>query len=64
MGWDEVCDNQRWAIDKVLNGQTVFQPNAGALGTANTLAGRVANAIRRSGPWPRSGTPIGSTGAS
>ncbi|WYZ36481.1 hypothetical protein EsH8_XV_000034 [Colletotrichum jinshuiense] len=29
MGWDEVCDNQRWAIDKVLGGQTVFQPDAG-----------------------------------
>lgn len=28
MGWDEVCDNQRWAIDKVLGGQTVFQPGA------------------------------------
>jgi hypothetical protein len=26
MGWDEVCDNQRWAIDKMLNGQTVFHP--------------------------------------
>ncbi|KAI1454308.1 hypothetical protein F4805DRAFT_469461 [Annulohypoxylon moriforme] len=26
MGWDEVCDNQRWAINKMLNGQTVFQP--------------------------------------
>ena len=21
----EVCDNQRWAIDKMLNGRTVFQ---------------------------------------
>lgn len=26
LGWDEVCDNQRWAINKVLNGQTVFMP--------------------------------------
>ncbi|KAK4033108.1 hypothetical protein C8A01DRAFT_40430 [Parachaetomium inaequale] len=25
-GWDEVCDNQRWAISKMLNGQTVFHP--------------------------------------
>ncbi len=25
LGWDEVCDNQRWAINKMLNGQTVFQ---------------------------------------
>lgn len=24
MGWDEVCDNQRWAIDKMLNRNTVF----------------------------------------
>jgi chitinase len=23
-GWDEVCDNQRWAIDKHLAGNTVF----------------------------------------
>lgn len=23
MGWDEVCDNQRWAITKILDGQTV-----------------------------------------
>ncbi|KAJ6079219.1 class V chitinase [Penicillium canescens] len=28
MGWDEVCDNQRWAITKKLNGQTVFHPGA------------------------------------
>uniref|UniRef100_A0A093XDC7 chitinase n=1 Tax=Talaromyces marneffei PM1 TaxID=1077442 RepID=A0A093XDC7_TALMA len=28
MGWDEICDNQRWAIDKLLNGQTVFAPDA------------------------------------
>lgn len=28
MGWDEVCDNQRWAIDKLLNGKTVYQPLA------------------------------------
>ncbi|OJJ66497.1 hypothetical protein ASPBRDRAFT_59613 [Aspergillus brasiliensis CBS 101740] len=28
MGWDEVCDNQRWAITKKLNGQTVFRPGA------------------------------------
>jgi hypothetical protein len=26
MGWDEICDNQRWAIDKLLNGKTVYQP--------------------------------------
>lgn len=26
MGWDEICDNQRWAINKKLNGQTVFHP--------------------------------------
>ncbi|ETS77353.1 hypothetical protein PFICI_11227 [Pestalotiopsis fici W106-1] len=25
LGWDEICDNQRWAIDKMLNGQTVFE---------------------------------------
>ncbi|KAI0419485.1 putative class V chitinase [Xylaria grammica] len=25
MGWDEICDNQRWGIDKVWNGRTVFQ---------------------------------------
>ncbi|KAF2969308.1 hypothetical protein GQX73_g4255 [Xylaria multiplex] len=25
MGWDEICDNQRWAIDKMLNGMTVFR---------------------------------------
>ncbi|KAI0535145.1 hypothetical protein GGR58DRAFT_480334 [Xylaria digitata] len=25
MGWDEVCDNQRWAVGKMLNGMTVFQ---------------------------------------
>lgn len=24
MGWDEVCDNQRWAIDKHLAGNTLF----------------------------------------
>ncbi|KAJ6133731.1 class V chitinase [Penicillium sp. IBT 18751x] len=28
MGWDEVCDNQRWAITYRLNQQTVFEPNA------------------------------------
>ncbi|KAJ2969652.1 hypothetical protein NUW58_g9936 [Xylaria curta] len=28
MGWDEICDNQRWAINKMLNGQTVFQVRA------------------------------------
>ncbi|KFY85211.1 hypothetical protein V498_07750 [Pseudogymnoascus sp. VKM F-4517 (FW-2822)] len=26
MGWDEICDNQRWGIDKLLNGKTVYQP--------------------------------------
>ncbi|KAJ5970687.1 class V chitinase [Penicillium vulpinum] len=26
---DEICDNQRWAITKKLNGQTVFNPGAG-----------------------------------
>lgn len=26
MGWDEICDNQRWGIDKMLNGETVFHP--------------------------------------
>lgn len=26
MGWDEICDNQRWAINKMLNGRTSFQP--------------------------------------
>ncbi|KAK9774049.1 putative chitinase [Seiridium cardinale] len=25
-GWDEVCDNQRWAINKMLNGKTVYHP--------------------------------------
>lgn len=24
MGWDEICDNQRWAIDKGLGGNTVY----------------------------------------
>ncbi|KAI2629291.1 putative class V chitinase [Hypomontagnella submonticulosa] len=24
LGWDEVCDNQRWAINKMLNGRTVY----------------------------------------
>ncbi|KAL7621624.1 hypothetical protein AAE478_008950 [Parahypoxylon ruwenzoriense] len=24
MGWDEICDNQRWGINKMLNGQTTF----------------------------------------
>ncbi|KFZ18962.1 hypothetical protein V501_00864 [Pseudogymnoascus sp. VKM F-4519 (FW-2642)] len=28
MGWDEICDNQRWGIDKVRNGQTVYHPLA------------------------------------
>lgn len=28
MGWDEICDNQRWGIDKLLNGQTVYHPLA------------------------------------
>ncbi|PLB55790.1 putative class V chitinase [Aspergillus steynii IBT 23096] len=28
MGWDEVCDNQRWAITYRLNQQSVFAPNA------------------------------------
>ncbi|GIJ83219.1 hypothetical protein Asppvi_001739 [Aspergillus pseudoviridinutans] len=23
-GWDEICDNQRWAIDKALNGKRVY----------------------------------------
>lgn len=26
MGWDEVCDNQRWAVNKLLGGRTVYQP--------------------------------------
>ncbi|KAJ6037676.1 Glycoside hydrolase superfamily [Penicillium canescens] len=26
LGWDEICDNQRWAINKLLNGKTVYQP--------------------------------------
>lgn len=26
MGWDEICDNQRWAVDKQLNRMTVFHP--------------------------------------
>lgn len=29
MGFDEVCDNQRWAITKILNGQNTFMPDAG-----------------------------------
>ena len=28
MGWDEVCDNQRWAITMHLNQQNVFMPGA------------------------------------
>ncbi|KAK1147072.1 hypothetical protein N8T08_001811 [Aspergillus melleus] len=28
MGWDEICDNQRWAITYRLNQQSVFEPNA------------------------------------
>ncbi|KAH8665151.1 hypothetical protein BGZ60DRAFT_470789 [Tricladium varicosporioides] len=28
MGWDEVCDNQRWAITELLNKKTVFTPLA------------------------------------
>lgn len=28
MGWDEICDNQRWGINKLLNGQTVYHPLA------------------------------------
>jgi hypothetical protein len=23
-GWDEICDNQRWAIDKIMGGKTVY----------------------------------------
>lgn len=30
LGWDEICDNQRWAIDKLLNGQTVYHVTSGA----------------------------------
>ncbi|ROW14913.1 hypothetical protein VPNG_03305 [Cytospora leucostoma] len=26
MGWDEICDNQQWAIDKKLGGKTVYSP--------------------------------------
>ena len=26
LGWDEICDNQRWAINKMLNGRTSFLP--------------------------------------
>ena len=26
LGWDEICDNQRLAINKLLNGKTVYQP--------------------------------------
>ncbi|TDZ48460.1 hypothetical protein CTRI78_v008155 [Colletotrichum trifolii] len=35
MGWDEVCDNQRWAIDKVLGGHTVFETSADRPGGRN-----------------------------
>jgi hypothetical protein len=26
MGCDEICDNERWGINKLLNGRTVYQP--------------------------------------
>ncbi|KAK1953668.1 glycoside hydrolase [Colletotrichum sublineola] len=42
MGWDEICDNQRWAIDKVLNGRTVFQPLS---------VGRGLDSNRQYGRW-------------
>ncbi|CEL06912.1 hypothetical protein ASPCAL10080 [Aspergillus calidoustus] len=29
-GFDEICDNQRWAIDKAFNGRTVFNKIDGA----------------------------------
>ncbi|TDZ15416.1 hypothetical protein Cob_v011541 [Colletotrichum orbiculare MAFF 240422] len=35
MGWDEVCDNQRWAIDKVLGGHTIFETSADRPGGRN-----------------------------
>ncbi|KAK5654286.1 hypothetical protein OQA88_7463 [Cercophora sp. LCS_1] len=43
MGWDEVCDNQRWAINKGLNGRTVFQPlpNGRAPGRSYSRWGQV-----------------------
>ncbi|KAJ6088215.1 CAZyme family GH18, partial [Penicillium sp. IBT 16267x] len=28
MGWDEIYDNQRWGINELLNGQTVYHPLA------------------------------------
>ncbi|KAK7962737.1 uncharacterized protein PG986_003562 [Apiospora aurea] len=34
LGWDEICDNQRWAIDKALGGQTVY--HAGVRGGDRT----------------------------
>lgn len=39
LGWDEVCDNQRWAIDKMLNGQTVFHPFMSEGGVSRAYSG-------------------------
>lgn len=44
LGWDEICDNQRWAITKVLNGNNVFHPLA---------AGRPANRQQTSWASPQ-----------
>lgn len=38
MGWDEVCDNQRWAINKVLNGRTSFLPYARGRGESRAYS--------------------------
>lgn len=32
IGFDEVCDNQRWAIDSLLDSQTVFHVNVDLIG--------------------------------
>ncbi|KAJ5421601.1 glycoside hydrolase [Penicillium cf. griseofulvum] len=31
-GWDEVCDNQRWAIDQAFNGKTVYKMATAVVG--------------------------------
>ncbi|KAK1699992.1 hypothetical protein BDP55DRAFT_213442 [Colletotrichum godetiae] len=47
MGWDEVCDNQRWAINKKLGGQTVFHPFSSGGGVNRAYSGWASTATQR-----------------
>ncbi|KAF9888495.1 hypothetical protein FE257_008602 [Aspergillus nanangensis] len=57
LGWDEVCDNQRWGIDKILGGNTVYHKFLAGRGNQRRQVrwGRDSNHHPGFREWPQPG---------